>query len=136
MELGVFNHQYAPKVSSANIRLAIVYPHFPVVGFQLNGEFHASGSSLSLSSIGEGESALLCVTDGSCCTPPNRSGEFYYPDNTRVGTEGSGDDFYRDRGNQMIRLHRRNDATSPTGMYKCAIPDSSGVTQEIFITLN
>lgn len=106
------------------------------VGFQLNGQFYASGSSLSLSSIGEGGAALLCVTDGNCCNPPNRAGEFYYPDGSPVRTEGTGDDFYRNRGAGMIRLNRRNDATSPTGTYKCAIPDSSGVTQEIFITLN
>ena len=136
MELGVINHQHAPKVRSANFCVAVIYPYFPVVGFQLNGQFHASGSSLSLSSIGEGEGALLCVTDGTCCTPPNRAGEFYYPDNTPVHTEGSGDDLYRDRGEQMIRLHRRNGATSPTGTYKCEIPDSSGDSQEIFITLN
>jgi hypothetical protein len=115
--------------------MVVVYPNFLVDAFQLNGEFHANGSSLSLSSIGEGDSALLCVTDGSCCTPPNRFGEFYYPDNTRVNPEGFGDDFYRDRGDQMIRLNRRNGATSPTGTYKCAIPDSSGVTQNFFITL-
>ena len=107
-----------------------------IVGFQLNGQFYASGSSLSLSSIGEGESALLCMTDGTCCTPPNRAGEFYYPDNTLVRTRGTGDDLYRDRGEQMIRLHRRNSATSPIGTYKCEIPDSSGDTQEIFVTLN
>ena len=102
----------------------------------MNGQFYASGSSLSLSSIGEGENALLCMTDGNCCTPPNHAGEFYYPDNSLVRIQRSGDDLYRDRGVQMIRLHRRNGATSPTGTYKCEIPDSSGNTQEIFVTLN
>ena len=136
MELGITNHQYAPKVCSANFCVAVIYPQFPVVGFQLDGQFYASGSSLSLSSIGEGENALLCVTDGNCCTLPNRAGEFYYPNDTLVSTKGSGDDLYRDRGEQMIRLHRRNSATSPTGTYKCEIPESSGDTQEIFITLN
>ena len=79
---------------------------------------------------------MLCVTDGTCCTPPNRAGEFYYPDGSLVLTEGSGDDLYRNRGAGMIRLNRRNGATSPTGSYKCAIPDSSGDIQEVFITLN
>ena len=107
------------------------------VGFQLNGQFYPSGSSLFLSSIGEGDSALHCMTDGACCTPPNRAGEFYYPDgDSKVRTEGTGDDFYRNRGEGMIRLNRRNGATSPTGTYKCVIPNSSGDDQELFITLN
>ena len=79
---------------------------------------------------------MLCVTDGDCCNPPNRAGEFYYPDNSLVRTQGTGDNLYRNRGDGMIRLNRRNGATSPTGTYKCAIPDSSGVIQEVFINLN
>ena len=98
--------------------------------------FYASGSSLSLSTIGEGEDALQCVTDGSCCNLPNRAGEFHYPNGTLVPTQGFGDDFYRNRAEGMIRLNRRNGATSPTGIYKCVIPDSSRVDREVFITLN
>ena len=79
---------------------------------------------------------MQCITDSDCCTLPNRAGEFYYPDGTLVRTQGSGDDLYRNRGEGMIRLNRRNSATSPTGTYKCEIPDSSGATRDIFITLN
>ena len=106
------------------------------IGFQLNGQFYSNGSSLSLSSIGEGENALRCVTDGQCCGSPFRAGEFYFPDTSRVLTQGAGGDFYRNRGDGMIRLNRRNNATSPTGVYRCEIPDSTGSLQQLFITLN
>ena len=32
-----------------------------------------------------------------------------------------------------MRLHRRNGATGPTGLYQCVIPDSSGVEQTLFV---
>ena len=89
-----------------------------------------------MSSIGEGEAALLCITNAACCTLPNRAGEFIYPDGSTVRTERSGDDLYRNRGVGMIRLNRRNGASLPTGVYKCQIPDSSGEIQTISITLN
>ena len=113
-----------------------MYFHLYTVGFQLNGQFYASGSSLSLSSIGEGDSALQCVTDANCCSPPNRAGEFYFPNGNLVLTQGSGADIYRNRGEGMIRLNRRNNATSPTGNFTCKIPDSSGSMCEIYVTLN
>ena len=88
-----------------------------------------------MSSIGENGNALLCVTDGACCTNPNRAGEFYYPNGDVVRIDGSGDDLYRNRGTGMIRLNRRNGATSPIGTYTCEIPDSNRELQTIFITL-
>ena len=41
-----------------------------------------------------------------------------------VRIKGSGDDFYRDRGEMFIRLNRRRNATGklPTGVYCCEIP--------------
>ena len=35
----------------------------------------------------------------------------------------------------MIRLNRRNTATSPTGKYHCAIPAIDGEIQSIYVTL-
>ena len=71
-----------------------------------------------------------------CGTPQNRFGEFYYPNGVRVPIRITGEGFYRDRGDQLIRLHRRHDTSSPTGRYYCVIPDASGVDQKIFININ
>jgi hypothetical protein len=36
----------------------------------------------------------------------------------------------------MIRLHRRENIHSPTGTFRCEIPDASGEMKNIYITLN
>lgn len=35
----------------------------------------------------------------------------------------------------VVRLHRRNNAMSPTGLYQCLAPDASGVTQIISVNI-
>ena len=57
-----------------------------------------------LEDIGENTEALLCVTNYPTCYS---SGEFYYPDGSRVPASSSGQDFYRNRGTQLFRLHRK-----------------------------
>ena len=84
-----------------------------------------------MTDIGENDKALVCVTDHEQCCQSYRVGEWYYPNNTRVSTLGSGLDFYRNRGPQAVRLNRRNNALSPTGHYQCRIPDTNGVFQTL-----
>ena len=92
---------------------------------------------VSILNIGEGDDALLCKTDKQdCCgTQPNRFGEFYYPHGVRVPINSAGQGFYRNRGEQLIRLNRRDDTSSPTGRYYCELPDADGVNQKIYITI-
>ena len=95
---------------------------------------------VAINGIGEGENALLCVTDKTdCCKPPNGDlqGEFYYPNNTLVRNQASRHSLYRNRGPHVIRLNRRNDVLSPTvfGAYRCEIPDSGGRMQNIYINI-
>ncbi len=87
-----------------------------------------------MADIGEGDDALLCVTDNTECCRTGADGEFFYPDGTAVGFS-SINSIYRNRGEQLIRLNRRNGATSPLGRYRCAIPDASGVTRSVLITI-
>ena len=90
-----------------------------------------------MTDIGEGDDdALLCVTDSTiCCGDPYFVGEFYYPSGNVVNVGGSGDSLYSNRGDGFIRLNRRNNALSPLGKYRCSIPDSNGVFQNIFIDI-
>ena len=106
--------------------------------FELNGMVHPNDSAVFLLDVGEGEDALFCKTKmGRCCgTPPNRIGEFYYPNGTQVPIAGLQYGFYRNRGQQVVRLNRREGVISPTGRYRCEIPDVDGMTQNIYITLN
>ena len=105
--------------------------------FELKGKRFDNNSMVSILAIGEGDNALLCKTNKQdCCgTLQNRFGEFYYPNGVRVPIRIAGQDFYRNRGDQLIRLNRRGGASSPTGKYFCEIPDADGVTQKIFINI-
>ena len=110
-----------------------------LVNFVLHGRTYLNNSFVAINDIGEGDNALLCVTDKSdCCKPPNGDtvqGEFYYPNNNLVNNQASGDSLYRNRGPQVIHLNRRNDVLSPTGRYRCEIPDNSGRIQNIYINV-
>ena len=87
--------------------------------------------------FGEGDNALLCKTNmESCCRNPNRLGQFYYPNGDQVPIKIQGEGFCRNRGIKMIRLHRRESINSPTGTFRCEIPDASGEMKSIYITLN
>ena len=105
--------------------------------FEIGGIVYPNNSAIHLFDIGEGDNALFCKTNRKeCCrTPPNRIGEFYYPNGVRVPIAKLLHGFYRNRGEQVIRLNRRKGITSPTGRYRCAIPDDSGVMRTIYVTL-
>ena len=108
------------------------------VKLMLRNQAYLNNSIVAFNDIGEGDNALLCGTDKpDCCKPPKGplQGEFYYPNNTLVRNNASGDSLYRNRGPQVIRLNRRNDVLSPTGRYRCEIPDSSGMNRNIFISI-
>ena len=96
-----------------------------------------NNSAVSLNDIGEGERALLCKTNllDCCGTLSNRFGEFFYPGGGQVPIRIRGEGFYRNRGDQSIRLNRRDGVTSPTGRFRCAIPDATGVMKSVYITI-
>lgn len=102
-----------------------------------NGEIYTNNSVISLNDVGEGEQALLCKTNRvDCCgTLPKRHGEFYYPNGIQVPISKQLHGFYRNRGPQVVRLNRRTGVTSPSGKYRCEIPDVDGAMQNIYITL-
>lgn len=107
------------------------------VYFELNGQVYYNNSAISIEDVGEGRNALLCKTDKEdCCrVQPNRYGEFYYPNGTQVPIRTQQHGFYRQRGEQQILLNRRDGIVSPTGKYRCKIPEASGAFVNIYITL-
>ena len=93
---------------------------------------NGNNSNILITDIGEGDSeALLCYTDlAQCCrgieTPNGIAlGEWLYPNGSKIATGMSGDDFYWNRGPSLVRLNRRNNATSPEGQFCCVIPDAT-----------
>ena len=91
-----------------------------------------------LEDIGEGDDALLCITNyTACCRPPYTSvngpalGNWYFPNGTRVPSADMQWDFHRTRGQMVVRMHRRRGGVE--GIYCCEIPDAMNVTQTIYI---
>ena len=98
--------------------------------------FLSNTSRLLLSDIGEGSSALFCLTDReACCSEPNSLGMWNFPDGTRID-QSSSSDIYFVRGSSSLQLNRRSGVTGPTGKFTCLIPgesDDSVIFQPIFI---
>ena len=91
---------------------------------------------MTLEDIGEGDDALLCITDQpACCRPPYTDsiafGNWFFPNGTRVPSLGVQWDFHRRRGHMRVALWRRRGGEE--GIYHCLIPDAMTVTQTIYI---
>ena len=90
---------------------------------------------MTLEDIGKGaDTALLCVTNCTACCKHEALGKWLFPNGTRVPNEyvnNSKWDFFRDRGQMMVLLHRRRGGMD--GIYRCEIPDSMYVTQTMYI---
>lgn len=81
--------------------------------------------------------ALQCTTDSMiCCSnSPLRAGEFYMPDGTLVPHLARVvNGYYRSRGSMYITLNRQVTATI-TGQFRCEIPDASGMSVYLLITI-
>ena len=93
---------------------------------------YQNNSNVTLEDIGDGDNALFCVTNlMNCCGAPNASGNWFFPNGTRVPSSGNQLDFYRTRGHMMVLLQRKSGGMN--GIYRCEIPDSNNVTQTIYI---
>ena len=93
-----------------------------------------------LEDIGGGnDDALLCVTNYTACCRSNGTvwpafGNWFFPSGTRVPSDNANRtqrDFYRTRGQMVVRMHRRRGGVE--GIYHCKIPDTMDVTQTIYI---
>ena len=107
------------------------------VYLSLSGTAIAYNSYVAVDDIGEGDAALLCHTDKTpCCGPPNRAGEWYYPGGYYVGIQGgSSDEFYRNRGTQVVRLNRRQGTFTERGLFRCEVPDARNIVRFIYVNI-
>ena len=104
------------------------------VWFSLRGTTYRNNSLVTLEDIGENNASLLCMTNlTACCKAPytgesgSATGNWFFPNETRVANNN----FYRDRGQSVVRMHRRRGGVD--GIYYCEIHDSMNVQQAIYI---
>ena len=102
----------------------------------MDGNLHASNTIVDVNDIGNTNcEALLCLTNATNCCGNNygNQGEWYLP--SGVPADDSNDvHFSRNRGPSVLRL-TQNGSTSLQlmGVFRCEIPDASGVSQNLYI---
>ena len=92
------------------------------LSIEFMGVTYANNSAIAITEVGKDDDAVLCMTDLTPCCRTSQKGNWRYPDGTLVDNNLSGDGIYRNRGTMVVRLHRRNSATTPTGQYCCEVP--------------
>ena len=108
------------------------------VGILLNGYLYRNNSIITFHEIGEEIRSMFCVTNNTkCCrrgdtdTKNNALGNWYFPDESDVKIGNN--NIYKNRGLSVVRLHRKQNISDPSGIYRCIIPDSHGTNQNIFV---
>ena len=104
------------------------------VWFSLRNTTYQNNSIVTLEDIGEGNDALLCMTNQTTCcrnTTSGAKGNWYFPSETKVFGSSAQWNFFRSRGQKVVYLNRRGGGEE--GIYHCKIPDSMNVTQTIYI---
>ena len=113
-------------VSLLSLLWSLVEVHsksFPYVSFM--GQTLANHSYVDISLVGRsdiGGNDVQCITDlTTCCTlaADAHRGDWFSPDGTRVPFQASNSDIYQFRTAQSVDIRRRNNANSPTGIYRC-----------------
>ena len=98
----------------------------------MNEQVISNNSDLPIMMVGnESKEALLCFTD-LLTNDTGEVGLWYFPNSSAVEESG---DVYTTRGDGVVRLHRKDNVTMPTGLYRCEIPDASGTYQSIYVNI-
>lgn len=116
------------------------------VRLSFQGNPIANNSIVLISDIGDNmDNRILCITSNpECCTrSTNRLGFWYFPSGREVTGRSSSENIYRVRSSaesksstklNAVMLGRRDvNASGPTGLYRCVIPDRFGVDQTFII---
>ena len=104
----------------------------------LHGQSYHEHSVVSLNINDNGDGTMHCYTNKTdCCNIVKngthlRHGDWIFPNKSNVRTNGTGDDFYRNRSVGVVNLFWRMNAMIPMGMFCCEIPPP-GPTQKACI---
>ena len=114
---------------------------YPYVSF--NGSILVNHSYVNLERVGDnvisGVDNVRCHTDLESCCRGNLSyrRDWYFPNGTRLPFGGSGkdDNIIESRGERIIDLRRKSEATSPTGIYRCDVSTKAVLKASVYVGL-
>ena len=112
--------------------LAVVHGQYPRL--ELNGSILVNNSFVNRQTIGTGDDALKCVTNNTACCTDQDVADWTDPTDAAVGQGTPHSSYlylYVTRGDGVVSLNHRNNGVA--GMWRCSIPDSTGMMQNIYI---
>jgi hypothetical protein len=62
-------------------------------------------------------------------------GQWHYPNGTLVEMNETISDIYTSRSQEVVRLHRKENAIMPSGRFHCKISDSTFMNQSIYVNV-
>ena len=78
---------------------------------------------VDLGTMGTGfANSVQCRTDLSSCCTSQHHGQWYFPDGQFVSSDT---DIHEVQKSMRVDIRRRNNATSPIGIYRCEIPTNA-----------
>ena len=106
-----------------------------MIALFLDGIVLPNNSIVAPGDIGEGSSALYCLTDRTQCCSTEAGGELSVwrsPDGSDVSAS-TASDVYLVRGFSSLLLNRRSSAVGPIGVHTCAISDVGDVLRTLYV---
>ena len=107
-----------------------LFPRAGDIWFSLNGTTYHNNSIVALEDIGERDDDLDCISNQTICNQTCKT-NWFFPNETRVPSRNATWDFYRTRGQMVVRLNRRRGGEE--GIYRCEISDSKNATHTVYI---
>ena len=103
------------------------------MGILFHNQLIPGNGLIRINEIGIAADAVICMTNKTkCCRSVDTGiaglGTWEFPDGTGVvGLQATPQEtgFYRARNLRQVLLNRRNNASSPTGIFRCIVPDSN-----------
>ena len=98
-------------------------PYVSLMGVNLPNHAYVDLTTVE-EDIGDPGDTVRCHSDLiTCCSPDegNHRGSWYFPDGDELQFTSSSDDIVMDREPQEVHILRRNNAMSPSGIYRCDI---------------
>ena len=105
------------------------------IGFFFKGRVLPEGSEVFHDDMGEGSSALYCLTDRELCCSTEAGANRGRWDSPNGGSVGNSGTLYASRGFSSLLLNKRSSAVVPTGVYTCLIPDAAITLRMLQITI-
>ena len=125
-------------VTILTILLIAVVNCQPQPHFESGGRILTNNSYIYYANISDGDSALKCVTDSKNCCNDSHVGN-WTDERGRAVQQGADEAtcLYVTRGHGVVSLNRKSDCIPErSGLWRCDIPDSNEVMQNIYIYIS